>query len=635
MQNTSALWKSLWASGAARLETRAIIAGVEYTDISAPVINRALMQGGLSIGNAVSATCSFSVRNPGTIPKSAEVVIQKRLTDGTQTSEWITCGTFYISHRQRDPVTGVLELECYDALLKANADMPALMPWTTKGGEPMRTKSGEMLYFSAHYPRKMSAVMEDIALILGGAIRIDPATEIETGAAYTIDEVPRGTRIVDILRKIAAANGGNWIMTPENTLKLVPVISAAGAASATENVVDVDGVVGGIGVSNTGTITGIRYTEDGEQKVAGNETGIVLDADVSATVAAALLTKLSGMTYQAYTLSGAVYDPAAELGDYIRAGAGGEVASVIYAETATLGPAYRGSVSAPEIGELADEYPYVGSNAQLLTLAQQYADEAVQTFDNSLTQQEVFDRLTDGGLTQGISLEPVNNPGPSAATPKRVFLNVDYVNDGTMPLKHLKGDKLTLGGENNVNGYMEILDEDGNPVLVGNNNGAAIYGGMFQNQSADGRFRMELDVGSLNFYKKINDVFTQMFSLLATDDQIEGVHLNTYGQPLIVDIDNPTNGDGLYLTCYTGNPQSGYSSVVRVLPDQISLNLRNNGSIIGSISIYIVSGRPVVYVDGDLNVSGSLAALNAPSGTFTSSNGKTITVTNGIITAIT
>jgi hypothetical protein len=53
VQTTSALWKSLWASGVATLESVAVINGVEYTDITPPVINRALMQEGLSVGNAV------------------------------------------------------------------------------------------------------------------------------------------------------------------------------------------------------------------------------------------------------------------------------------------------------------------------------------------------------------------------------------------------------------------------------------------------------------------------------------------------------------------------------------------------------------------------------------------------------
>lgn len=467
MQNTSQTWKDLWASGTAILEARAVIAGTVYTDMpTAPVVNRALMQNGLSIGNAVSATCQLSVRTNDAIPKSAEVVIQYRLTDGATASEWLTAGTFYISHRQRDPVTGVVALVCYDALLKANMAMPLLMPWTTKGGQVMTTRSGEWLYLSAHYPRSMAAVLNDLLLVLG--LELDPATQIAEGDGYTIDDVTPSTTINNVLGKIAAANGGNWIMTPAGKLKLVPVVSASGAAGATANVVDVDGIVGGIGVSNTGTITGIRYgTEDGQQ-VAGDETGLVIDADVTQDVATALLSQIGGMTYQAYELRGAVYDPAAELGDYVRAGAGGEVRAVLCAETATLGPGFTGDISAPEIGEMADEYPYVGTSATILGEAMAYAETAAQAaanaLDRTLTQQEVFDRLTDGGAEQGIALEPATNPGPSASTPQRVVLNLDYARFGKLVADFIHGGTLTLGGSNNTNGRFVLLDANGDEV---------------------------------------------------------------------------------------------------------------------------------------------------------------------------
>ena len=616
MQTTSQTWKDLWASGTAILEARAIIAGVEYTDISAPVINRALMQGGLSIGNAVSATCSFSVRNPSAIPKSAEVIVQKRLTNGTQTSEWLTSGTFYVSHRRRDPVTGTLELECYDALLKANADMPALMPWTTKSGEPMRTASGELLYFSAHYPRTMAAVMDDIALMLGGAIRIDPATQIETGAAYTIDEMQRGARIVDVLRKIAAANGGNWIMTPENTLKLVPVISAAGAASATENVVDVDGVVGGIGVSNTGTITGIRYTADGGQQVAGDESGIVLDADVSEDVAEALLAKLGGMTYQAYTLSGAVYDPAAELGDYIRAGANGEVSAVIF--------------SAPEIGELADEYPYLGGNAQLLTLAQQYADaaaqqaktsataaaqQAVTTLDNSLTQQEIFDRLTNDGQEQGIVLqEPLTSM--SADVLKKVYINLNYATIGKLRANMIYGDTLTLGGANNANGQIAMKNASGAQVGTWDNTHLQL--------GVEGNYVQLYGPATYNGVTAITPFYAVQtyeggspFEMMMKQAMLILIR-GTMGLQL--------SPDGISLTQDDGN---GFEAYMDIAQGYIQ-------SIAGDLDVIADAGDLGLY-GNNVNIFGTLRINGTPgaSGTFTTANGKTVTVTNGIITAIT
>jgi hypothetical protein len=403
MQTTSQTWKTLWASGNAHMETVAVIAGTTYTEISNPVISRAVMQNNLSVGNAVSASCVFSVRTSNSIPRSAEVQIKVRLTDGVTTSEWLTKGTFYISRRSVDPVTGIITLECYDALLKANADMPALLPWTTQDGDVVTTNSGEWLYFSASYPRSMDDLLNDLLLILG--FELDARTVINTGAIYTIDSVDAGMSIHDVLCKIAAANGGNWIITPENKLRLVPLISAAGAHTSA-NAVQVNGVIGEIGVGTSGTITGVRYDVSGQKILVGADTGIVLDADVSAAVAQALYTKVNGYTYQSYSLNGAIYDPAAEIGDYVNRL--DNVHSVLYIENATLGAAYRGAISAPEPGELADEYPYIGGASKALAVAkayaQQVAEEQVNNLDDSLNQLSIFNRLTGGGAVQGLYL---------------------------------------------------------------------------------------------------------------------------------------------------------------------------------------------------------------------------------------
>lgn len=381
MQDTSAAWKALLASENARLEAVTVIGGKMYREITAPVISRGLMQGGLSIGNAVSASCQFTVRTGDAIPKSAKVQIRMRLNDGQTVSEWLPAGTFYISHRSRDIVAGLVTLECYDALMKANANMPVFVnePWTDNNGTTITTDTGEIMYFyaampepgdgiddSAFYPYPMDRMAGALAAALG--VEIDPRTQIATGAAYVVEQPERGTTIHDVLGLIAAANGGNWIITPEGKLRLVPVVSSDNAQDALLDVVDVAAVLGQITLEGSGTVTGLRYNTDEEPVLIGDETGIVVEADVTAAIAYDLSETLIGTTYQAYGLQGAIYDPAAELGDYVRAGANGEVRSALYSETVTLGPMFRGDISAPETGEMSDEYPYIGSNTKALNI---------------------------------------------------------------------------------------------------------------------------------------------------------------------------------------------------------------------------------------------------------------------------
>ena len=455
MQDTSAAWKALQTSGSAMLEAVADIGGATYREITAPVISRGLMQGGLSVGNAVSASCRFTLRTGDAIPKSAEVKIRMRLNDGQSVSEWLPAGTFYISHRSRDVVTGLLTLECYDALLKANATMPEELS----------------------YPMSMSDMATALSSVLG--VGIDSRTQIATGAAYVVEQPERGTTIHDVLGLIAAANSGSWIITPEGKLRLVPVISADYAQDALLDVVDVAAVLGQITLEGSGTVTGLRYNTDEEPVLIGDETGIVVEADVTAAIAYDLSETLIGTTYQAYGLQGAIYDPAAELGDYVRAGANGEVRSALYSETVTLGPMFRGDISAPETGEMSDEYPYIGASAKALNIAKNYADKVALALDNSLDQQDIFNRLTNDGQDQGIYL-----------LDGKIYINGTYMQIGT--ITGANGDNYwILDGPN-----AKFVATKGTIGRFTLDNGALIYGTPGENGSG---IRMRYD-GFLTSY---------------------------------------------------------------------------------------------------------------------------------------
>ena len=450
MQPVTNTWKYLWASGNALLEVKAVIDGTDRSAevCTAPVINRATTQNGLSVGNVVSATCMLMLRTSASIARSAAVEVEMRLTDGSTTSEWRPAGTFYISRRTKDPVTGLLTLECYDALLKANA------VWTPSAGA---------------WPRSMSAVVRELASLIG--VSVDSRTTLITGNDYVIDEPTDGTTIRDTLSNIGACNGGNWIITPDGKLRLVPMEDAADAEDAV-NAVDVVAVLSQGTVGNTDTITGVRCTVDGMVTLTGDDTGIVVDVGIAPVIAADLAQTLIGMTHQPFRLPSAVYDPAVELGDYVRYG--DTVAGVLCAETVTLSQGPRGELCAPDPAELADEYPYIGGAEKALTLAKAYAREAMESLDDDLTQQEIFNRLTDNGAAQGMVL--LNG---------QLYVNASYIRSGT----------LVLGGLNNVNGTMEVLDAGGNVV------GTVTKNGFYAADTVNGAVRSATLADGMVFFK--------------------------------------------------------------------------------------------------------------------------------------
>lgn len=209
MQSRSDTWKVLAETGTFLLNAVAVINGTEYLASSAPTISRGLFSDSLSVGNCTSASLSISILTDDEVEKSAEVQIKQQLLEsiGGTTSEWLPAGTYYISSRSKDYSSGLLTLQCYDAMLKAQQDY-------FQDDEEIDTDL---------WPRPMSEVVSIIAERMG--VDIDDRTVIRTEDRYEVS-CPEDFTMMDVLSYIGAVHGGNWIITPEGKLRLVPLTTA-------------------------------------------------------------------------------------------------------------------------------------------------------------------------------------------------------------------------------------------------------------------------------------------------------------------------------------------------------------------------------------------------------------------------
>lgn len=110
----------------------------------------------------------------------------------------------------------------------------------------------------------------------------------------------------------------------------------------------------------------IVVSEDLEY-AAGTETGRTLTIQNpwgTQAMAERILTKILGFQYQPYTASGAMIDPAVELGDGMTSN---NVYGGVYQRKITFGRDYRADISAPGEEELDHEYPYVPAQDRKLT----------------------------------------------------------------------------------------------------------------------------------------------------------------------------------------------------------------------------------------------------------------------------
>lgn len=206
-QTTSALWKTLWRTPGTTREYQFDIAGTIYgpdVEVTHSVDSGLYEQFG--IGNASTAKLTLSLFADN-IPKAATIKRYIRLRNGDQVSEWLPKGVFFANRRGEED--GYWTVEAFDAMRKAE------QPW-----EPDQ---------SLEFPLSMPEAVEEFARIMG--VEIDPRTTINP--SYTIDyptsdpesEAGDYYSIRQELQWIAAAHAGNWIVTGEGKLLLVPLLS--------------------------------------------------------------------------------------------------------------------------------------------------------------------------------------------------------------------------------------------------------------------------------------------------------------------------------------------------------------------------------------------------------------------------
>ena len=200
MLTTSELYQQLLQTPGTRKEVQAVIDSETYGEdriVSLSTSANLFPEDTMSIGGAVAKEIELTVRAPGDIPRMAKIVPSYRLVNGSQTSEWIQKGVYYIDTRSTDEVSGALTIHGYDDMLKAE------QVW-----QPDQ---------SLTFPMTMAAAAQEIAGLMG--VTIDPRTVLST--AYMVDYPANDYTLRDVLRYIAAAHAGNWIMTDAGQLRLV------------------------------------------------------------------------------------------------------------------------------------------------------------------------------------------------------------------------------------------------------------------------------------------------------------------------------------------------------------------------------------------------------------------------------
>lgn len=339
MQSTSTTYKNLLNNINHTFDVRLNIGGTIYGEdaiFSAKASSR-LFDTEPTIGGTYSNTFEFSVILPsGTnVARMATVVPQFRAEAGGTTSTWYTYGTYFIDTRevsQNDSGLTVLKAFCYDAMLKANADYGTS---------------------SLSWPATDTTVVGEIATKMG--ITVDSRTTALMNKGYTIPTVPIGYTLRDILSYIAVMYGGNWIITPANKLRLVPIAGGTDTLAVGKSAANLT-------VSPTRpayTKLQVSVSEDTDAVIeSGSSDDTVMTAVcpfITQAIVNTVFTSLSVFQYKPFTANGVWSDPAVELGDIVTIN--GFTAPVMAIDT-SFGSGMVMELSAPNDNYIDHEYAY-------------------------------------------------------------------------------------------------------------------------------------------------------------------------------------------------------------------------------------------------------------------------------------
>lgn len=400
MLTAPANWDRLWGriqDEDVHMELKAVIGGLTYSRLISCKAYPAAFDS-LSIGQAAAAELSLSFVPLGPVPKSAKIQLSARLTDGSVSTAWVPQGTYYIDHRDRDMELDVLSVTAFDRMIFA-----------------------EEQYFSSEtitgtWPRSAPLVVSEICTRLG--ISLDSRSQIGSTVMVT---APVDLTMRDVLRNIAAAHGGNFIITAENKLRLLPLEDLPdltllgdefGNYAGDEfgnRILIIEGEFADMpcedarSMGDRVTVSGVTLVLDDEHGyTAGNSTGYALTAEcLYADQAAAnrALARVQGVRYDPAEVTGAVFNPLLELGDALYSG--GNLFRV-YRMEIDYDLLFVADLAAPIEGDVEHEIPYQTSTERLVNW------KAAQTrayIDMGLEELELGVRSDMAGMSASINIQ--------------------------------------------------------------------------------------------------------------------------------------------------------------------------------------------------------------------------------------
>ena len=430
----------------------------------------------LEIGTCISSEMTLKLNNAdgrfdGVAFEGSELFVEVGVADWSQenpTVSYIPCGYFTPDRQPRKLTT--ISINALDRTTRFDAVLVDKTVWTDNYGNVIVDENGNDIVFESAFtfPCTVANLVEQIC-----AMCYVPFTQTITGlpnATYQIAAMPKTQQRVtlrNLIQWCAGVMGTNAWIDWTGSLRFSWYGAATGFGITTENRYSSDLYEEDV------TITGVAYTNSqnvtivsGSPAYALDLTGNYIVADGIAQILPAINTAVNGFTYrpfEARVLAAPYFWPM----DMMTFTDKGGTARTVAVTNVNFG--LNGLMALAGKGETSQTNSYAqpsGVNTETAMLIDHAIDAAEQAIEDSLTQEAVFNILTDGGGSQGIYL--YNG---------KIYVNATYIQTGTLSADVLKGIILTLGGLNNADGQLVVKDASGNTIGTWNKDGITILQG--------------------------------------------------------------------------------------------------------------------------------------------------------------
>ena len=412
----------------------------------------------LEVGTACASELTLKLDNrqgqySGIVFEGAELFVEVGIGSPVN---WIPCGYFTPDEQPRSLST--ITIKALDRMTRFDAVPPTLTPWTTQSGEVITTASGEPIYFvsNVRFPITVANLVKRVALLCNV-----PFTQSLTSFPnynYTIQALPTLQQDItfrNIIQWCAGIMGANAWIDWTGSLRFSWYGATTGYTTTTANRFSSDLFEDNI------TLTGVTYTNtqgvsivSGTPEYALDMTGNYMASSGISTILPNIKNRINGFTYRPFTAS-VINAPYLWPMDMITFNKDGvnhtcAVTNVNFGINGTTELAGKGETAQTNSGVA----PNGVTKEQGFLIEQAY--EATTALDQSLNQEGIFNRLTNNGEAQGIYI-----------IDGQVYVNMTYARSGT----------LVLGGLNNTNGVLQVLDASGNTIGTWNKDGITLNKG--------------------------------------------------------------------------------------------------------------------------------------------------------------